>query len=54
MGEMSEQAVPQGAEQDVSTRQTVAMVISVLLFVTIYLAGFVAGVMELANRPAQE
>lgn len=49
---MDEQAMPQNAEKAASGNWAVA--ISVLLFVAIYLAGFVMGLRELTQREATE
>ena len=49
---MDEQAVPQKAEKGASGNWAVA--ISVLLFVVIYLSGFVMGLIELTQREATE
>ena len=49
---MDEQAVPQKAETGTSGNW--AVVVSVLLFVAIYLSGFVMGLMELTQREAAE
>jgi hypothetical protein len=49
---MDEQAVSQKTEQDSSGNWAVA--ISVLLFIGIYLSGFVMGLVELSQREATE